>query len=673
MGGAVSAGENNAELVDNLVDADYIKTGIVEKVFRAVDRGDYYLLEHRESAYKDLAWKHGNIHLSAPCIYAEVLENLELGPGMSFLNLGSGTGYLNTMIGLIIGPYGVNHGVEYHADVIDYAQQHVHTYCKTVDSFDEFEFCPPYFTRGNCLLLASSCRLYDRLYCGAACPPEYENYMKNLIKVGGILVMPLSDQLLQIRRTSETTWESKSVLPVSFASLIMPVNSGPIDLIDLPSVNAMTLQDICRIAIRRILRRNIQIENPQLGCKRARSAKRRTPREKRHRINLVPMQAGLMVLGQFGGDSDSEVELGREFEREIGVLEDMRQTTRRRLHHLDHDEEEEQREEETERQEEMETAGLAVSTVQETYLHRLNNVEDDSDAGFDEEICQQADLLHHDESAHDNNFKIESNLNGNSMETVENEKQKVENGNKEEKAENTNCEDIKSGVNNEAGGINISVRQRKSSVDHISESVPGSNGFSSASYSSSGIGTCGSLEAEQIGDSFGVTSGDELSSSPVNHRSSDESLHADDNDRMKIFPNVNDEDDDDEDDDDMHGMRRDYFRPGGSRRGGSRVTWRRPAANEPASPNIDDVLDFGRMIATRLNQTRTSSGEVKSDAVMGAGETHDDMTSTHEKAKSHSGDGERSSEVTYRCCMKAKVEMLTLPQCLKQFVLFDRN
>lgn len=57
----------------------------------------------RDNAYKDLAWKHGNIHLSAPCIYSEVMEALKLQQGLSFLNLGSGTGYLSTMVGLIIG------------------------------------------------------------------------------------------------------------------------------------------------------------------------------------------------------------------------------------------------------------------------------------------------------------------------------------------------------------------------------------------------------------------------------------------------------------------------------------------------------------------------------------------------------------------------------------------
>lgn len=34
--------------------------------------------------------------------------------------------------------------------------------------------------------------------------------------------MPLNDQLLQIVRTSETSWDIKSVLPVSFATLLLP-------------------------------------------------------------------------------------------------------------------------------------------------------------------------------------------------------------------------------------------------------------------------------------------------------------------------------------------------------------------------------------------------------------------------------------------------------------------
>ncbi|KTG15852.1 hypothetical protein cypCar_00034711 [Cyprinus carpio] len=222
MGGAVSAGEDNDELIDNLKEAHYIRSDLVERAFRAIDRADYYLEEYRDSAYKDLAWRHGNLHLSAPCIYSEVMEALDLQPGLSFLNLGSGTGYLSTMVGLILGPFGVNHGVELHEDVVDYAYEKLDHFIKSSDSFDKFEFCEPTFVVGNCLEIPPESRQYDRVYCGAGVQKEYENYMKNLLKVGGILVLPLEDKLTKITRTGQSSWETKKIIAVTFAPLVQP-------------------------------------------------------------------------------------------------------------------------------------------------------------------------------------------------------------------------------------------------------------------------------------------------------------------------------------------------------------------------------------------------------------------------------------------------------------------
>ncbi|XP_059748446.1 protein-L-isoaspartate O-methyltransferase domain-containing protein 2 isoform X5 [Bos javanicus] len=225
MGGAVSAGEDNDELIDNLKEAQYIRSELVEQAFRAIDRADYYLEEFKENAYKDLAWKHGNIHLSAPCIYSEVMEALDLQPGLSFLNLGSGTGYLSSMVGLILGPFGVNHGVELHSDVTEYAKQKLDFFIRTSDSFDKFDFCEPSFVTGNCLEISPDCSQYDRVYCGAGVQKEHEEYMKSLLKVGGILVMPLEEKLTKITRTGPSAWETKKILAVSFAPLIQPCQS----------------------------------------------------------------------------------------------------------------------------------------------------------------------------------------------------------------------------------------------------------------------------------------------------------------------------------------------------------------------------------------------------------------------------------------------------------------
>lgn len=102
MGGTVIK-ESNDDMVDDLISSLYLKAGKVEKVLRTVDRAFYYLPEFRRLAYRDEAWKRGNLHLSAPRIYSRVLEHLDLQPGLSFLNIGSGTGYLSTMAGLLLG------------------------------------------------------------------------------------------------------------------------------------------------------------------------------------------------------------------------------------------------------------------------------------------------------------------------------------------------------------------------------------------------------------------------------------------------------------------------------------------------------------------------------------------------------------------------------------------
>ncbi|XP_030838671.1 histone acetyltransferase KAT6B isoform X1 [Strongylocentrotus purpuratus] len=326
MGGAVSAGINNDHLVDNLKDADYIKSNLVEDVFRAVDRGDYYLAGHKDSAYKDLAWKHGNIHLSAPCIYSEVMEALKLEPGLSFLNLGSGTGYLSTMVGLVIGSSGVNHGIEIHQDVIDYANERLQLFLDRSPSVDLYEFCDPIFIKGNCLLLSSGCRSYDRVYCGAACPPEHENYMKNLLKMGGVLVMPLEDQLIEIRRTGQSSWITKNLKAVSFAPLILPslAEGEKFQAFHPPDVQPRVLQDVCRVHIRRHLRGIVEKENPRKPRPRAQRKPRSQPSPPRLMHNCIMIRSVnnmLELAGDFMVDGDDEEE-EREEEREEDAMDE---------------------------------------------------------------------------------------------------------------------------------------------------------------------------------------------------------------------------------------------------------------------------------------------------------------------------------------------------------------
>lgn len=48
---------------------------------------------------------------------------------------------------------------------------------------------------GNCLEIPAESRQYDRVYCGAGVQKDHEDYMKKLLKPGGILVMPLEEKV----------------------------------------------------------------------------------------------------------------------------------------------------------------------------------------------------------------------------------------------------------------------------------------------------------------------------------------------------------------------------------------------------------------------------------------------------------------------------------------------
>lgn len=115
--------------------------------------------------------------------------------GVSFLNVGSGTGYLSTMVGLIIGPSGINHGVELYQENVDYAQAKLSDFHHNSPWYDPVEFCDPVFVVGNGLLMSPGNMLYDRIYCGAGCPSEHAQLMMNMISVEGLLVMPLDTEV----------------------------------------------------------------------------------------------------------------------------------------------------------------------------------------------------------------------------------------------------------------------------------------------------------------------------------------------------------------------------------------------------------------------------------------------------------------------------------------------
>jgi len=79
--------------------------------------------------------------------------------------------------------------------VVEYDKKCVSEFTRTSAAFDEFNFCFPKFVHGNCLNIAigDDTMLYDRIYVGAGVTSDQGEFIKRLLRVNGILVMPLED------------------------------------------------------------------------------------------------------------------------------------------------------------------------------------------------------------------------------------------------------------------------------------------------------------------------------------------------------------------------------------------------------------------------------------------------------------------------------------------------
>ncbi|XP_018027140.1 uncharacterized protein LOC108682487 [Hyalella azteca] len=269
MGGAVSASKSNDDMVTKLINAQYIKTPCIERAFRAVDRGNYVL--NKEDAYSDNAWWTQNLHLSAPCIYAQVLEGLLLEPGKSFLNIGSGTGYLSTMVATIIGNEGSNHGVELRPDVILYAHARLKAFKKS-GSYDPDFFAEPVFVEGNAYKLIPPATKYDRIYCGASVEISFLDKLRDdFLNIGGVMVAPVQNELLQVYKESKDRDIVTSLLDVSFSDLVKrtapnPKNPHSIpNSVTLPVQTVQSLQEQCRARIIRLVKAKLLEEKRTRG------------------------------------------------------------------------------------------------------------------------------------------------------------------------------------------------------------------------------------------------------------------------------------------------------------------------------------------------------------------------------------------------------------------------
>eukprot|EP00439_Symbiodinium_sp_Y106_P080444 s783_g19.t1 len=258
-----STGYTNDSLVSHLVESGAIAKSHIEAAFRAVDRGKF--LPNLEEGTSEAKVRFGHFHMSQPSLYAEAVANLDLSPGLSFLNVGSGTGYLSSIVSEITGP-ALHHGVDLYSDLLDHAQDASVLWANNdgqlganitlkecVSSIElqdmlrvqNKEYIQFFEVNAHDLDLVM-CPRYDRMYLGA-CAGGQSKRLLALLQVGGVAVGPFETSSGQyIRRVlrtslgqcgdmeewwsavmdadlcprSETTFDVKNLKQVSFGRLL---------------------------------------------------------------------------------------------------------------------------------------------------------------------------------------------------------------------------------------------------------------------------------------------------------------------------------------------------------------------------------------------------------------------------------------------------------------------
>ncbi|KAG9313877.1 protein-L-isoaspartate O-methyltransferase [Chiua virens] len=124
------SGTSNAELVSNLRKHGILKTDRVVDAMSRVDRINYVL--KRSQAYDDSPQSidHGAT-ISAPHMHAHALENLFpfLHPGATVLDVGSGSGYLSSVLHHLVSPPGERQGkvvgIDHIPELVEWSKRNI--------------------------------------------------------------------------------------------------------------------------------------------------------------------------------------------------------------------------------------------------------------------------------------------------------------------------------------------------------------------------------------------------------------------------------------------------------------------------------------------------------------------------------------------------------------------
>jgi len=183
----------NESLIAYLKETGAIRTAAVEEAFRAVNRARFVTDELRSNAYLDTALPIGaGQTISQPTVVALCLEWLKAKPGYHVLDVGSGSGWTTALLAHLVRPAGSVVSVERIPALTAFGSANL----------AQFRFSHAHIEQAGRELGKPDAAPYDRILVSAAAD-EIPEALKQQLKDGGRMVIPIRDALCVVNRTGD--------------------------------------------------------------------------------------------------------------------------------------------------------------------------------------------------------------------------------------------------------------------------------------------------------------------------------------------------------------------------------------------------------------------------------------------------------------------------------------
>lgn len=200
-------------LTNDLMKSGYLRTTSIIEAFANVDRIDFVLPELELDANADVPLPIGyGQTISQPTTVAIMLELLDPQEGQKILDIGSGSGWTTALLAYIVGEKGKVISLERIKDLCDFGRKNIRKIKKINREVAEF-----YNIDGS--LGYSPRALYDRILVSASAR-EVPQELKDQLKVGGKLVMPVHNYLHYLEKRGENDFYEEEYPGFTFVPLI---------------------------------------------------------------------------------------------------------------------------------------------------------------------------------------------------------------------------------------------------------------------------------------------------------------------------------------------------------------------------------------------------------------------------------------------------------------------